>query len=1365
MDSSYFSTPTISVVIPTYFRTDKLAKCLWSIARFTDPKNISVIVVANGAPENARVVFRQFQEDWKGQCQLLWFDEPLGYPKACNHGIRATDSEFVVLLNDDCELTAQPVNRWIGMLLKPFLEDERAGITGPQRGWDENSAHHFLIFFCVMIRRKIFEDIGLLDESTGMGFGEDTICSIEAERKGWKVLQVPKDDHVNTLAELASDTTIEGWKHTHLWSGDFDIFHDAESTLGNMPESEKHLRRNRAMLRERYGPREVNTPTNGCEKCGELKLDDTCIPCLKRDEDIDIWRALVIDGWFGVGEMAQLARWVKECGSNARVCSIGAWHGRSSRAIADNLCEDAKLFDVDTFNGSSGEPDQHATAKLREGDHAFSWYYCNLHGPIMEGKVIPLRMDSSNAAQTLGYLIGKGELEKFDLIFVDGDHSKTGIQTDVEAWLPLLKEGGLICGHDYYKENEGPWWVHVRQYVEAKFPDVQKVATSLWYARPSNESIKRVVYDAFPLNDELLLLECRLNELDGVVDRWVVTEAPLSHSGNPKPLYFKESIEREPERWAKWLPRITHIIVDDLQLDGLSGSDLHWAIERQQRDAIMRGLTECADTDIIIISDTDEVPRAEAVAGYSPAQGLTALAMTLYYGSMNCQGLEPWTWTRMLTYGQLKTMSPCQVRYNWGFDQPNFNHVIQQAGWHFSFLGSPDEWVKKLENTAHQEYNLPSYKVKSVMLERVRGGHDLLGRDIAYKLVEVDDSFPKFVTDNRQRFVTSQFILEDSPMHAEAYQFVAEVKERFPRQFEDVSVWEVGSLNINGSVRQFFDKGWYYVGQDLQEGDGVDVVGEAHLHEAPDRYDVVISTETLEHDKSWERTLRQMYKNLKPSGILIITCAAPNRPEHGTTRTDTYSSPFTTDYYRNISAEDFIGVLPMDLWADAELRYGRDKEDLYFWGVKPASKFEAIKEKFERLQLDKTPWQEIIDTGKRVAEFTAAPVKQVGDESATERFQRIGLKPVAGDALGTLHKGSLAATDGRDWFEPTLTVTATISTKDRYTTTLPLTIASVLMQTHLPDRLTIYDDGEQLDLREMSPFNGLFHMADDKGVKWEIFKTPREGQVKNHQHALDTAGTDCVWRIDDDEIAEPTCLEGLLAEMHDGVGAVAGLVHHPGSVGPLPPMIDGSLNDIALGMNCQWFEWDGGPRTVEHLYSAFIYRREAGRAAGGYPTNLSTIGHHEESIFTHSMHRAGWKLMVTPRAKTHHLREPTGGIRSTGNDQSMWERDEAVWREYLATWGVVQSDTRLICCDMGLGDHLILKGIWNDIRRRNPDTKYTLALCYPAVFADVTDINIISIAQAKLIVGSEYERFSLYAHLWKTDNKKPLPDAMMEFWG
>jgi SAM-dependent methyltransferase len=97
-------------------------------------------------------------------------------------------------------------------------------------------------------------------------------------------------------------------------------------------------------------------------------------------------------------------------------------------------------------------------------------------------------------------------------------------------------------------------------------------------------------------------------------------------------------------------------------------------------------------------------------------------------------------------------------------------------------------------------------------------------------------------------------------------------------------VIEAGSLNINGSVREFFDDPQEYVGVDAKNGRDVDWHGIFHEYDGhpKNHFDVAISTETLEHDPFWTVTLRTMIDFIKPEGALVVSCAGPNRGPHGT---------------------------------------------------------------------------------------------------------------------------------------------------------------------------------------------------------------------------------------------------------------------------------------------------------------------------------------------------------------------------------------------------------------------------------------------------------------------------------------------------
>ena len=170
--------------------------------------------------------------------------------------------------------------------------------------------------------------------------------------------------------------------------------------------------------------------------------------------------------------------------------------------------------------------------------------------------------------------------------------------------------------------------------------------------------------------------------------------------------------------------------------------------------------------------------------------------------------------------------------------------------------------------------------------------------------------------------------------HPEQREFFESVRLRFPHMFAGVKVLDVGSLNINGTVKDFFTN-CEYIGVDLAEGPGVDLVGQGQELKFPDRhFDTVVSAECFEHNPYWLETFVNMHR--MADGLVIFTCATEGRAEHGTSRTTPSDSPFTVewDYYRNLVEDDFIDNLDLDnMFTRWSFSTNDNSHDLYFWGL------------------------------------------------------------------------------------------------------------------------------------------------------------------------------------------------------------------------------------------------------------------------------------------------------------------------------------------------------------------------------------------------------------------------------------------------
>lgn len=174
--------------------------------------------------------------------------------------------------------------------------------------------------------------------------------------------------------------------------------------------------------------------------------------------------------------------------------------------------------------------------------------------------------------------------------------------------------------------------------------------------------------------------------------------------------------------------------------------------------------------------------------------------------------------------------------------------------------------------------------------------------------------------------------------HPEQLVFVDQIKQRYPDFFKNTSVLEIGSLNINGSVRQFFED-CFYIGLDVAPGKDVDIVTLGHEFAAADEsFDVVLSTECFEHDPHWQKTFLNMFRLCKKGGLVVFTCATTGREEHGTTNNLPDSSPLTIqlgwNYYRNLTEQDFYLFNLHKRFSHYEFSVNHEHHDLYFYGTK-----------------------------------------------------------------------------------------------------------------------------------------------------------------------------------------------------------------------------------------------------------------------------------------------------------------------------------------------------------------------------------------------------------------------------------------------
>jgi hypothetical protein len=164
-------------------------------------------------------------------------------------------------------------------------------------------------------------------------------------------------------------------------------------------------------------------------------------------------------------------------------------------------------------------------------------------------------------------------------------------------------------------------------------------------------------------------------------------------------------------------------------------------------------------------------------------------------------------------------------------------------------------------------------------------------------------------------------------MHPAAFDFVtATIRAHGARG----PVYEIGSRNVNGSIRGLFPDAEGYHGIDLVDGPDVDAVADAATYVPPVVPRTVVCCEVLEHADTAEQIVRQAARVLAPGGRVILTMAGPCRMPHSAVDGGQLRAG---EFYRNVSP----GVLRAWLsdFADVAVVENTDAGDVYATAVKP----------------------------------------------------------------------------------------------------------------------------------------------------------------------------------------------------------------------------------------------------------------------------------------------------------------------------------------------------------------------------------------------------------------------------------------------
>ena len=264
-----------------------------------------------------------------------------------------------------------------------------------------------------------------------------------------------------------------------------------------------------------------------------------------------------------------------------------------------------------------------------------------------------------------------------------------------------------------------------------------------------------MIYDCFSYLDEDLLLNLRLNILDKYVDYFVIVEGNKTWQNNPKE--FKFNINK----YEKFKDRIIYIKVTDLP----DGQDPYLR-ENHQRNSILKGLVNSKDTDVIIISDLDEIPNPQVFKNFKKEMRFAVFKQKHFYYKFNLQSKNNpyWLGSRVCLKEYLKSPQwlrdlKFKKRPFWRLDKFRLNNIIENGGWHFCNLKKPESLLYKYKNLC--ETNDPIHFKEKIdekylnideISSRVSKGEDIIGRKDNFVKIPLDNSFPEYLINNKHSY-------------------------------------------------------------------------------------------------------------------------------------------------------------------------------------------------------------------------------------------------------------------------------------------------------------------------------------------------------------------------------------------------------------------------------------------------------------------------------------------------------------------------------------------------------------------------------------------------------------------------------------
>ena len=227
------------------------------------------------------------------------------------------------------------------------------------------------------------------------------------------------------------------------------------------------------------------------------------------------------------------------------------------------------------------------------------------------------------------------------------------------------------------------------------------------------------IFDCTTFYSEDLMMDLRFNILNDYVEKFIVCESTISHSGNKKKLNF------DINNYSKFKDKIIYIIIDE-EPKGIVGQKNGLAEPHEKRsdslkrinlsyDYMIKAISDASDNDLIMLSDNDEIPNLNSNQFKKSKKNIIIFKQLFFYYKLNLlYDLIPWYGSKATKKKNLLSMSWLRNLKNkeypfWRLDTLFSNtkymdlEIINDGGWHFTNLMTAEKLYEKLTNFGHHD--------------------------------------------------------------------------------------------------------------------------------------------------------------------------------------------------------------------------------------------------------------------------------------------------------------------------------------------------------------------------------------------------------------------------------------------------------------------------------------------------------------------------------------------------------------------------------------------------------------------------------------------------------------------------------------